>query len=213
MFDYEAEDEPIEDPKMKFKVSFYFAVLDVIINSLEERFDLFTKTAEYFKFLSSFKEITNLNDDELRENCDDLEILLTDGREKDIISTQLFEEIKIFRDIFKDEKTGKEKENEKLDSLELLQHIYENNLQDIFPNLVVSLKVLLTLPISVATGERSFSKLKIIKNYLRANISQERLVGLSMIAIESEICDQIETKSIIEKFATMKARRVNFELA
>jgi hypothetical protein len=36
--------------------------------------------------------------------------------------------------------------------------------------------ILLTLPVSVATEERSFSKIKLIKSYLRSTIIQERLV-------------------------------------
>ncbi|KYN41575.1 hypothetical protein ALC56_04040, partial [Trachymyrmex septentrionalis] len=44
-----------------------------------------------------------------------------------------------------------------------------------------------TLPISVAHLEKSFSRLKLIKTYLRSSISQERLIGLALIAIEHDI--------------------------
>lgn len=37
-FAYEGDDEPIQDPKDKFKVNFYFAVLDTAIQSVEEKF-------------------------------------------------------------------------------------------------------------------------------------------------------------------------------
>ena len=43
-FSYEGDDdEPIQDPKDKFKVNFYFAVLDTAIQSVEERFTLMQK--------------------------------------------------------------------------------------------------------------------------------------------------------------------------
>lgn len=80
----------------------------------------------------------------------------------------------------------------------MLQYIYSNDLFSVFPNLAISLRILLTLPVSVASGERSFSKLKLIKSYLRSSISQERLVGLSMIAIENDLCEKIDINSILD---------------
>ncbi|ESO04473.1 hypothetical protein HELRODRAFT_79372 [Helobdella robusta] len=39
---------------------------------------------------------------------------------------------------------------------------------DVFPNLRISLQILLTTAVSIASCERSFSKLKFILSYLRA---------------------------------------------
>nr|CAI5819162.1 unnamed protein product [Callosobruchus analis] len=50
------------------------------------------------------------------------------------------------------------------------------------PYLSIALRILLILPISVATGEKDFSELKIIKHYLRTSYSQNRLNGLAMLA-------------------------------
>ena len=45
---------------------------------------------------------------------------------------------------------------------------------------------LLTIPVTVASAERSFSKLKLIKSYLRSTMSQDRLSGLAILPIEKE---------------------------
>jgi hypothetical protein len=45
----------------------------------------------------------------------------------------------------------------------------------------------ITMPISQVTCERSFSKLKIIKNYLRNSMTDERLSDLTFLSIEREI--------------------------
>ncbi|KAK4874583.1 hypothetical protein RN001_013943 [Aquatica leii] len=58
---------------------------------------------------------------------------------------------------------------------ETLNYITTNNLVDFFPNAGIIFRILLTMPVSVATTERSFSKLKIIKNYLRSTMGQNRL--------------------------------------
>jgi len=57
----------------------------------------------------------------------------------------------------------------------------------IFPNLWVALRFLLTLPVTVASGEWSFFKLKLIKIYLRSTMVNERLVSISILSIENEI--------------------------
>ena len=46
---------------------------------------------------------------------------------------------------------------------------------DIFPNLRISLQILLTIAVSIASCERSFSKLKLILSHLRASMGQDRL--------------------------------------
>ena len=75
-------------------------------------------------------------------------------------------------------------------------------------NVCIALRILLTLPISLASGERSFSKLKLIKTYIRSSMSQQRLVGLSMISIEHDIAKNIDLKQLVTAFAKQKARRV-----
>lgn len=81
---------------------------------------------------------------------------------------------------------------------------------EIFPNLVTALKILLTLPITAASAERSFSKLKIIKNYLRSQICQMRLVGLATLSIEKDVSNKLDMKEIVEEFAALKVRKTKF---
>ena len=49
-----------------------------------------------------------------------------------------------------------------------------------YPNVDIAYRILLTTPVTVASAERSFSKLKLLKNYLRSSMSQERLNGLEI---------------------------------
>ena len=68
----------------------------------------------------------------------------------------------------------------------------------------------MTLPITIASAERSFSKLKIIKNYLRTTMMQDRLSDLAIISIEHDLCENVDYNNIIEKFTKIKSRKVNF---
>lgn len=65
----------------------------------------------------------------------------------------------------------------------------ENNLLESFPNVEVLLRIYLTLMIINCSRERSFSKLKLIKNPLRATMTQNRLNYLTLISIERERCN------------------------
>ena len=62
---------------------------------------------------------------------------------------------------------------------ELLFVIY-NSAASAFPNVLTTLFIFLTLPVRTAATERSFSKLKLIKNYVRSQMSQGRPDGLAV---------------------------------
>lgn len=69
--------------------------------------------------------------------------------------------------------------------------------QTVFPNIYNILKVCCTLPVTIATPERSFSSLKRIKTYLRNSTGQNRLNGLAHLSIHREIpitVDEVTTK-------------------
>ena len=81
------------------------------------------------------------------------------------------------------------------------------------PELTTVCALFLTLPsVTVASAERSFSKLKIIKTYLRSTMAQERLDGLTLLAIERDAAQKLDIDSIIDKFANTKARVAKFNL-
>jgi hypothetical protein len=69
------------------------------------------------------------------------------------------------------------------------------------------LRILLTIPATVSSAERSFSKLKLVTNYLRSTMSQDRLVGIVRLTIESEIARKIYFDNVIPRFALKKARK------
>ena len=62
----------------------------------------------------------------------------------------------------------------------------------------------MTVPVTVATAERSFSKLKLIKNFLRSSMSQERFSGLTLLSIENERAKNLDFRKVIQQFASAK---------
>ena len=78
---------------------------------------------------------------------------------------------------------------------------------DCYPNISVAYRIFLTVPVTVASAKKSFSKLKLLKNYLRSTMSQERLNGLAMCTIEKDILDTIDLDTVLDDFASRNARR------
>ena len=93
---------------------------------------------------------------------------------------------------------------------ELLNFIVQLDLISSFPDLVTALTLFLTLPVSVASNERSFSKLKLIKTYLRSSMTQDRLSDLGLLGIEKDRFSDIDRDAIVRDFANAKARKRKF---
>ncbi|KAG6425970.1 hypothetical protein SASPL_110181 [Salvia splendens] len=79
--------------------------------------------------------------------------------------------------------------------------------EDCYPNVSIAYRILLTIPVTVASAERSFSKLKLLKNYLRSTMSQDRLNGLATCSIENGILENVDLNIVLADFASRNARR------
>ena len=66
------------------------------------------------------------------------------------------------------------------------------------------------MPVIVASVERSFSKLKLLKSYLRSSTSQKRLNDQEILCIEKNMLENIDVDTIIKDFASRNARRQCF---
>ena len=79
--------------------------------------------------------------------------------------------------------------------------------RNLFPNIFVLLQIMVTLPVTTAAAERSFSLLKRLKSWLRNAISEDRLVGLAMISFYRDL--PLDRKKIILRFLSKKKRRIS----
>ena len=91
--------------------------------------------------------------------------------------------------------------------LEILELV---KVADCYPNVSIAYRILLMMSVTVASVERSFSKLKLLKSYLRSSMSQEILNDLAILCIEKNMLKNIDVDTIIDDFASRNARRQCF---
>ena len=81
-------------------------------------------------------------------------------------------------------------------------------LKTMFPNLSTLVTISLTLPVSTASVERSFSQMKLIKTHLRNCLSDSSVSSLMKIAIESpDILSEDDLDAMIDIW-NRKGRRI-----
>lgn len=101
---------------------------------------------------------------------------------------------------------------EKNGAFNLKTFLIENNLSDIFSETLKLLNIIITTPMTTAESERCFSTLKRIKSFMRSTMTNDRLNALAMMSISRDIVDRIADfdERVLEKFVTMKERRMDF---
>ena len=72
------------------------------------------------------------------------------------------------------------------------------------------LKLFLTIPVTTATSERTFSTMRRLKTYLRSSMTQERLNHVLLLHSHNSRTDQIDIKQIATSFISANDRRQVF---
>ncbi|XP_050150561.1 uncharacterized protein LOC126625538 [Malus sylvestris] len=145
------------------------------------------------------RRLNSMDNDKLKDCCDRLQNFLKKGKFFDVDGDTLFVELKLLQErLLKEMKTF-------IDILNYLKRMR------CFPTASIAYKILLTVPVTVASAERSFSKLKLLKSYLQSTMLQERLNGLALISMESGFLDKVDYEGLIDDFAAKNARRSIFK--
>lgn len=194
-FDENRHEENSLSPEESFRINYFIVVVDIAISSLKNIFEQLEVFEGIFGFLLYYKKLSSLDEHTLHECCVKLQDVLKYNDKFDIVPDDLFSELQILQMCLP------KRINSIIEVLEFVKSL------DCFPNVSIAYRILLTLPVEVASAERSFSKLKLIKTYLRSTMSQERLNGLAILSIESEILEKLDLEDFIDDFASQNARR------
>uniref|UniRef100_A0A8C1QNL0 HAT C-terminal dimerisation domain-containing protein n=1 Tax=Cyprinus carpio TaxID=7962 RepID=A0A8C1QNL0_CYPCA len=81
--------------------------------------------------------------------------------------------------------------------------------REVFFELFRLCKIVVTLPVSSASCERSFSTMKLIKkNFLQSTTTDERLSDLGVLSIESRRAKALDLDVFVDRFSRQHNRRI-----
>jgi len=198
------DDSPNDEPKLRAEQELNrecYLAMDSIISNFSWRYKQMNKVVSDFGFLTGNK-LFNMKSEYVLKWSRDLAMKYSD----DLNGFDLYSEL----GCFKNQAYNLMDNFKSATPLELLKYIHKYSLKDVYPNIEIALRIFLTISVTTATCERSFSELKIIKNYLRSTMSQNRLTNMGIISIERELASKINFEDIIDEFATKRARKVKF---
>ncbi|XP_046985938.1 uncharacterized protein LOC124555928 [Schistocerca americana] len=99
-FTYQGRNETIDDPPKRYKIEFYYYLLDIVTTSLDRRFNQLKSHCDYFDFLY-IDELKNAHPDSLDTKCRNFAAILQDHESSDIDALELREELKVLSTLLK----------------------------------------------------------------------------------------------------------------
>ncbi|XP_076944151.1 uncharacterized protein LOC143614660 [Bidens hawaiensis] len=151
-------------PQENFRVNYFLYIIYQAITSLETRFDQFKNYEKLFGFLFP-QNLMGIKDEDLKLSCNFLENALMFERRSDIDGEELYMELSSLDTLYTMEFSS---------PIEVLKHL--NETQENFPNARIAYRILLTIPVTVVSAERSFSKSKLLKSYPRSTMPKKDLM-------------------------------------
>lgn len=176
-----------------YRISIYNCFLDFYESELMERF---TKHIDILSGFSALFMPIEANFDELYQN-DFENTARFYGEFLQSETSSVFAELKLWRKYMTE--LGIKPTISALNS-------FKNCPKDTFPNINILLQILITLPVTTAEPERTFSALKRIKTFLRNRTAEDRLNGLAALNIHTRI--PVRVCDVIEVFSEVKDRKI-----
>jgi hypothetical protein len=185
-------------PRESFRTQVFLPIIDSLLQALTHRIHVYEPIAELFGFLHNILALSRVSLCESAEN-------LVKAYPKDL-EPSLQDELIQFTSFAKNHVTQPAVKPNSFE-LELFRLVTKSGVRELFPNVDIMLRIYLTLMVTNASGERSFSTMSRVKSHIRTSMSADRLSSLSLLCIESEIMRSIDFGDIIKDFAVKKARK------
>lgn len=178
----------------KLRVSTFLVIVDRLLCELRKRREAYHRFHEKFSFLTN---LTNLSVEEVRDKAKALKNFYVADLEQNFVEECL--QLRFHLSATRENRDT---------ALTLLKWLQEEDLNTEYPNVDIALRICVCTPITNCSGERSFSWLRRVKNYLRTTMTGDRLNALAILSIEGEVLGSLNCEDLIDTFANKKARRM-----
>ena len=133
------------------------------------------------------------------ELAEELEHLLN-GK---VSSGSLIAELSVLREDFLDKKLVRN-----MSVSEVANFVF--NRTNVYPSSNLAYTFLQTARVTVASSERSFSKLKLVKTKLRSTMLQDCLESLMLMSCEKDFSANLNLLNVVRNWVLLKNRRIRF---
>ncbi|XP_042415487.1 putative DUF21 domain-containing protein At3g13070, chloroplastic [Zingiber officinale] len=141
-FDESDNDNVTRSSEESFRVEYFLFIIDQARSSLQVRFEQFKQYQEIFGFLLNLEKLKSEPLTSLMKSCMELQQFLSHDGRSDINGDELCSELMVVRCYLTNEKRA----------IDMLQSLAKLN--GLFPNTYIAYKILLTIPVTVASAER-----------------------------------------------------------
>ena len=192
-----AESEYPNTPKDEYR-RIYFEAVDLAVSSITSRFDqkgkIFSSIEQLLLKACSGKSV----DEDLTAVCD----FFYDDFDKEELASELLTLQTLYASVIQSEEPSIDSLKRALLSLSSTQRALLGMVSRVF-------QLLLVLPATNATSERSFSALRRIKSYLRTTMTQSRLNHLMILHYHQDLCDKLDIDSVGNEYISKNDTRRN----
>ncbi|XP_074355851.1 uncharacterized protein LOC141695511 [Apium graveolens] len=160
-FDENNDGEEVRTLEEFFRIDFFVRLIDIVISSLRNRFEQLQAFESVFGFLFDPQILKYLGYDEIKKCCSNLATTFSHNGLSDFELDVLVHEVEMLQVYVPDDLTS---------TIEILEFV---RFLDCLPNVAIAYRILLSIHVSVASAERSFSKLKLLKNYAFIDVTRK----------------------------------------
>ena len=187
----------------KFRIDNFLSVIDRFVTALQHRLGAYELISSRFAFL---RNLDQLSAPEIQAAASNLVAIYQD--DLDVCFGNELVQFAEFVNAYKDEQRLQSEDVSRENFM--YQLIVKKRVQSSFPNVEIALRIYLVLMVSNCSAERSFSKMKSIKNKLRTSMETIRLTYLWwVLSLTFYARSTLRTSSVINDFAKKKARKVS----
>ena len=180
----------------KFCIEFYYPVLDLLLSELRRRFSI--ESCEVLVQLSALNP-AQWNEDNLK-NVGKLAKRYSIPEEPTCQEYTLFKSSRYYRGLLEEMEERGERGWKKPYLPLILKKFGKGDLASLYPNLHRLICIAATIPVTIASCERCHSKVKIVNNYMRATMAEDRLQSLVLISSERDLAEDIKLDCLVDVF-------------
>ena len=180
----------------------HFEVLDIVCDEINRRFDQ--------KDLKIVIDIECLLFDSASGIPTDIPESITDTYRSDIDKERLSLHLQMLPDAVKQYSVSTLPIKKVTSICTLCDVLNFGGIKQLLSQVHTLLQLFLTLPVTTATSQRTFSALRRLKTYLRTTMSQDRLNHLLLLCCHKARIDAIDLSKIASAFLSVNDRRLHY---